>query len=99
MSRRYSRSAGVGSRRVVRSLLPGCARAHDRGPWGHEAGGTRMSEADVSAVAPAEREAAYAPAYGSAVLAALGAWLLYVLTLAPSTAFWDTSEYIATAHI
>ena len=58
-----------------------------------------MSEVDGSAVAPAEREAAYAPAYGSAVLAALGAWILYVLTLAPSTAFWDTSEYIATAHI
>jgi len=39
------------------------------------------------------------PAYGSAVLAGLCAWLLYVVTLAPSTAFWDTSEYIATAHI
>ena len=24
---------------------------------------------------------------------------LYVVTLAPTTAFWDTSEYIATAHI
>ncbi|MGE0158945.1 MAG: DUF2723 domain-containing protein [Gemmatimonadales bacterium] len=42
---------------------------------------------------------AYAPAYGSAALAALGAWLLYLATLAPTTAFWDTSEYIATAHI
>jgi hypothetical protein len=41
----------------------------------------------------------YAPAYGSAVLAGLAAWLLYVVTLAPTTAFWDTSEYIATAHI
>ncbi|HSR40816.1 MAG TPA: DUF2723 domain-containing protein, partial [Longimicrobiales bacterium] len=34
---------------------------------------------------------------------ALGAggvvFLLYALTLAPTTAFWDTSEYIATAHI
>jgi hypothetical protein len=39
------------------------------------------------------------PACGSAALAALGAWLLYVVTLAPTTAFWDTSEYIATAHI
>ena len=26
-------------------------------------------------------------------------FLLYLLTLAPSTAFWDASEYIATAHI
>ena len=41
----------------------------------------------------------YAPAYGPATLAGLAAWLLYVVTLAPSTAFWDTSEYIATAHI
>jgi hypothetical protein len=24
---------------------------------------------------------------------------LYAITLAPTTAFWDTSEYIATAHI
>ena len=43
--------------------------------------------------------AAYGPAYGSAALAAMGAWLLYVVTLAPTTAFWDTSEYIATAHL
>jgi len=40
-----------------------------------------------------------APPYGSAILAGLAAWGLYVLTLAPTTAFWDTSEYIATAHI
>ncbi len=39
------------------------------------------------------------PPYGSALAAALAAWALYVLTLGPSTAFWDTSEYIATAHI
>jgi hypothetical protein len=40
-----------------------------------------------------------APPYGSAILAGLSAWGLYALTLAPTTAFWDTSEYIATAHI
>jgi len=39
------------------------------------------------------------PPYGSAAVAGLAAWLLYVITLAPTTAFWDTSEYIATAHI
>ncbi len=39
------------------------------------------------------------PPYRAAVAAAFGALLLYVLTLAPTTAFWDTSEYIATAHI
>ena len=37
--------------------------------------------------------------WGSAALAALGAFVLYVLTLAPTTGFWDASEYIATAHI
>ncbi len=49
--------------------------------------------------AEAGSPSAVLPPHGSAVLAALGAWLLYVLTLAPTTAFWDTSEYIATAHI
>ncbi|MEM7415009.1 MAG: DUF2723 domain-containing protein [Gemmatimonadota bacterium] len=34
-----------------------------------------------------------------ALAAGLGAFALYVITLAPTTAFWDTSEYIATAHI
>src|SRR2546426_10801243 len=29
---------------------------------------------------------------------ALGALLLYVTTLAPTTQFWDTSEYIAAAY-
>ncbi len=29
----------------------------------------------------------------------LAVGLLYAVTLAPTTAFWDTSEYIATAHI
>ena len=39
------------------------------------------------------------PPYGAAALAGLAVFALYVVTLAPSTAFWDTSEYIATAHI
>ncbi|MDH3206046.1 MAG: DUF2723 domain-containing protein [Gemmatimonadota bacterium] len=39
------------------------------------------------------------PPYGPALLCALLVWALYVITLAPTTAFWDTSEYIATAHI
>ena len=38
------------------------------------------------------------PPYLWGVAAALGAFLLYALTLAPTTAFWDASEYIATAH-
>ncbi len=38
------------------------------------------------------------PPYGAAALAGLAVFALYAATLAPSTAFWDTSEYIATAH-
>jgi hypothetical protein len=39
------------------------------------------------------------PPYRWALLATVLVALLYVVTLAPTTAFWDTSEYIATAHI
>jgi hypothetical protein len=39
------------------------------------------------------------PPYLHALGAAAAALLLYVITLAPTTWFWDTSEYIATAHI
>jgi len=39
------------------------------------------------------------PPYGAAALAFLGVFALYAVTLSPTTAFWDTSEYIATAHI
>jgi hypothetical protein len=41
----------------------------------------------------------YRPPYGIASLAGLAVFALYAVTLAPTTAFWDTSEYIATAHI
>ena len=41
----------------------------------------------------------YRPPYGAAAIAGACILILYVITLAPSTAFWDTSEYIATAHI
>jgi len=39
------------------------------------------------------------PPYLHAALASASALLLYVLTLAPTTSFWDASEYIATAYI
>lgn len=39
------------------------------------------------------------PPYGWAALAASAVGALYAATLAPTTAFWDTSEYIATGHI
>jgi hypothetical protein len=44
-------------------------------------------------------ESGYRPPYLAAALAALGVWLLYALTVSPTTWFWDTSEYITTAHI
>ncbi|MFQ5679512.1 MAG: DUF2723 domain-containing protein [Gemmatimonadota bacterium] len=39
------------------------------------------------------------PIWGWAAATAGLMWALYVLTLAPTTGFWDTSEYITTAHI
>ena len=39
------------------------------------------------------------PPYWMAVGVFLGALLLYVVTLAPTTQFWDTSEYIAAAYV
>ena len=38
------------------------------------------------------------PSYGAAALTGLAVLGLYVTTLAPSTAMWDTSEYIAAAY-
>src|SRR3954465_6397313 len=40
----------------------------------------------------------YRPSYRAAAAAALAVLALYVITLAPSTAMWDTSEYIAAAY-
>ncbi len=39
------------------------------------------------------------PSYGAAAIAALLVFLLYAITLAQSTAMWDTSEYIAAAYV
>src|SRR5438876_176050 len=38
------------------------------------------------------------PPYLAATGVALAALTLYVVTLAPTTQFWDASEYIAAAH-
>jgi hypothetical protein len=64
----------------------------------------------MSSTAPASRqpgtrrsatEAAihFRPPYALAFGAGLAVFVLYAVTLAPTTAFWDASEYIATAHI
>src|SRR5262245_33539303 len=40
----------------------------------------------------------YRPSYVAALIASLGVLGLYLATLSPSTAMWDTSEYIAAAY-
>ena len=40
----------------------------------------------------------YRPSYLAAGVAALAVFVLYLVTLSPSTAMWDTSEYIAAAY-
>jgi len=40
----------------------------------------------------------YRPSYLAATVVTLAVFILYVLTLAPSTAMWDTSEYITAAY-
>jgi hypothetical protein len=39
------------------------------------------------------------PSYGIAVGVSVTIFALYIATLAPTTAMWDTSEYIAAAHV
>ena len=43
-------------------------------------------------------EADYRPSYLAAAVTSALIFLLYLVTLAPSTAMWDTSEYIAAAY-
>ena len=47
----------------------------------------------------AAAELDYRPSYRAASIASLVVFVLYLLTLAPSTAMWDTSEYIASAYV
>jgi hypothetical protein len=53
----------------------------------------------TSRVEPVAVRPAHRPPYLWALASAVALFTLYAITLAPSTAFWDTSEYIATAHI
>src|SRR5439155_606581 len=49
-------------------------------------------------MATAATELDYRPSYLAALTASAAALVLYLVTLAPSTAMWDTSEYIAAAY-
>src|SRR5262249_60326381 len=47
--------------------------------------------------APGGGDLAAAPPYGAAAIVSAAILALYLVTMAPSTAMWDTSEYIAAA--
>src|SRR6266516_2389797 len=52
-----------------------------------------------SPAAPIARsEVDYRPSYLAAAAASFLVFVLYLITLSPSTAMWDTSEYIAAAY-
>jgi hypothetical protein len=53
----------------------------------------------MTATARATSELDYRPSYRAAAITAAAVFALYMLTLGPSTAMWDTSEYIAAAYI
>src|SRR5256885_11900475 len=57
---------------------------------------TRLGPTLGQAALSAEAER---PPYLWAGCVALGALIIYVATLAPTTQFWDTSEYIAAAYV
>src|SRR6267378_700147 len=66
-----------------------------------------MTSTYTNRTAPSERRpvttptaplSAIKPPYLMAVCVSLGALILYIATLAPTTQFWDTSEYIAAAN-
>jgi hypothetical protein len=57
------------------------------------------AQTPVSAARREHAPEAYRPPYLHALAAALAVFALYAVTLGPTTWFWDTSEYIATAHI
>ncbi|MEX2570074.1 MAG: DUF2723 domain-containing protein [Gemmatimonadota bacterium] len=60
---------------------------------------SRTRIASASARAEAGEPPDFHLPYGTALAAGAGVFALYAATLAPTTAFWDASEYIATAHI
>ena len=52
----------------------------------------------MTAFPQAREELDYRPSYRAAAVASALVFVLYLLTLAPSTAMWDTSEYIVAAY-
>jgi hypothetical protein len=60
---------------------------------------TATSARAASALRAEAAELDYRPSYLAAALAGLVTMLLYLVTLAPTTSMWDTSEYIAAAYV
>ena len=52
----------------------------------------------MTAIPEARDDLDYRPSYRAAAIASALVFLLYLVTLSPSTAMWDTSEYIAAAY-
>ncbi len=65
------------------------------------ASATRLDQnAYKSSTASASRiEEAYSPSYLAAAIAAALVFILYLMTLAPSVAMWDTGEYMAAVKV
>src|SRR5687768_5210339 len=57
-----------------------------------------MANSSAATSIAADEGLDYRPSYLAALIAALTVFLLYMLTLSPTTAMWDTSEYIAAAY-
>jgi hypothetical protein len=107
--RGYRREVGDAAIATFRDLV--LAAAREQGGWGlvrlwaatlprviWGGLGERVAELRDSRLADAAAREDRPP-YGWALVAGAAVLALYVVTLAPTTAFWDTSEYIATAHI
>jgi hypothetical protein len=58
----------------------------------------QAARANKKAAAALAAELDFRPSYLAAGIAALAVLILYLITLSPSTAMWDTSEYIAAAY-
>jgi hypothetical protein len=56
------------------------------------------SATNVTAIPETREDLDYRPSYRAAAIASALVFLLYLVTLSPSTAMWDTSEYIAAAY-
>jgi len=58
----------------------------------------KQPKPSVTVRSSVDEELDYRPSYLAAGAAAFAVFLLYIITLSPSTAMWDTSEYIAAAY-